>query len=377
LGPLMSVTPLANIVLLARDVLKGGADPLWGTVAVLSTLLYAGLALALAARIFGSDAILYGSQGSWSDLFRRPLEPREQATIPGALAALAIVGPLFVIAGGILAQLHAIAMQAQLAALAGTSFLLFIVLPLGLTRLQGVAVRSGFQLNAPKPLTLVGAAVLGCCLWTVAYDLIILCQDLGIATLSLKKLEEARPGLEALFDRWRALPLAFVILAFAVTPAVAEEFFFRGYLLGALRGRLPAWSAIGLTAVIFGLFHASVGGIIAVERVLASTLLGVFLGWVAWTSRSIWPGVVLHALNNSLMLLIARYANELKARGWDSEQQRYLPNLVLAVAVVGIVVGAAIIWRSRIQEPAAKATLKEQKPNLPAAADPPAAGATL
>src|SRR5436190_8917883 len=82
LGPLLSVTPLANIVLLARDVLEGDAPVLWGTVAVLSTILYTGVALALAATVFGSDAILYGSEGSWGDLFRRPRELKQQATIP-------------------------------------------------------------------------------------------------------------------------------------------------------------------------------------------------------------------------------------------------------------------------------------------------------
>ena len=38
------------------------------------------MALALAARIFGSDAILYGSEGSWSDLFRRPPQLKGQPT---------------------------------------------------------------------------------------------------------------------------------------------------------------------------------------------------------------------------------------------------------------------------------------------------------
>jgi ABC-2 type transport system permease protein/sodium transport system permease protein len=346
----LSVTPLANIVLLARDVLRGDASPLWGTVAVLSTALYGALALTLAARIFGSDSILYGSEGSWSDLFRPPQEPRTQATIPGALTALAIIAPLFVIAGGILAQLQAISMPAQLAALAGTSLFLFVVLPLLLARLQSVALAPGFQFHASPPLSLLGAVLLGCCVWVLAYDLIILCQDLGIATLSLKKLEEARPGLQALLDRFNALPLAFVLLAFAITPAIGEELFFRGYLLGALRGRMPAWTAIALSAAIFGLFHASVGGLIAIERVLSSTLLGVVLGWVCWTSRSVWPGILLHALNNSLMLLVARFGDELKARGWDLAQQRYLPLAVLAIALTGMLAGAALVWLGRARQ---------------------------
>lgn len=369
LGPLLSVTPLANIVLLARDVLKGGASPLWGSVAVLSTVLYGSLALALAARIFGSDAILYGSQGSWSDLFRRPDQPRAAATIPGALTTLAIVMPLFVIAGGVLARLHMIPMPAQLGALAGTALLLFGALPLALARMQGVSVETGFQLRRPAVLAAIGAVLLGGCLWTFAYDLIVLCQDLGIATLSLKKLEEAQPGLETLFERWRAIPLPLVLLAFALTPAVAEEFYFRGYLLGAFRERLPAWAAIGLTAVIFGLFHASVGGIIAIERVLASTLLGVVLGSTCWSTRSIWPGVVLHALNNSLMLLVARYGREIKASGWDLEEHRYLPPALLAVAALVAAAGLWLVWLGREKEPAAKIPPASQPAALPVAAD--------
>src|SRR5262245_59404278 len=110
LGPALAVTPLANIVLLARDAMQGNASPLWGAVAVLTTILYGSLALALAARIFGNDAILYGSEGSWRDLFRKPRDPRTQPTLVGALTVLAIVAPLFILASGFLGQLGAIPM---------------------------------------------------------------------------------------------------------------------------------------------------------------------------------------------------------------------------------------------------------------------------
>src|SRR3712207_7167128 len=40
----------------------------------ISTALYAGISISLAAKVFGSDAILYGSGGNWSELFRRPRE---------------------------------------------------------------------------------------------------------------------------------------------------------------------------------------------------------------------------------------------------------------------------------------------------------------
>jgi len=83
-GPL-AVIPLVNIVLLARDLLEGSVNTALAAAAVFSTLLYVVAAIAIAARIFGTDAILYGGQSTWSDLLRRPAEPQAAAsTIAGA-----------------------------------------------------------------------------------------------------------------------------------------------------------------------------------------------------------------------------------------------------------------------------------------------------
>jgi len=294
--------PLANIVLLARDVLEGDAPLLWGAVAVVSTIVYGGLALALAAREFGSDAIMYGSEGSWSDLFRQPRQLRTQATMTGALATLAIVAPLYVMVSGLLSYLQGIAMEAQLLAAAGTTLLLFIVVPVMLARLQGVDLRHGFQMRRTTTLVYAAAAVLGCTLWPLAYNSIFLCQNLGIATISAEKLTEHRPALMLLVERLRSVPPWIVLMSLAVAPAVGEEFFFRGYLLGALRGNLRAWAGIGLTGVVFGLFHASVGGLVAVERIVSSTFLGLVLGWICWRRGSVLPGMLLHRLHHGLML---------------------------------------------------------------------------
>jgi ABC-2 type transport system permease protein/sodium transport system permease protein len=351
LGPLMSVVPLTNIVLLARDVMEGNAPIIWGTVAVLTTLLYGGVALALAARVFGSDAILYGSEGTWADLFRRPKELRRQATITDALSSLAVVTPLYVVASGLMASLHNIGMVAQLMAAAGTTLIIFFVIPLLMARYQGIEPRSAFQLARAKPIFFAAAALLGVTLWPLAYDSIILCQQLGIATLSSEKLAEQRPALLAMVEKLRTVPPGIVLFALAAAPGIAEELFFRGYLLGALRGKLPAWLAIGLTGVVFGLFHASVGGLIAVERVLSSTFLGLILGWICWTTRSVFPGMVLHVFNNGLLLSLLYFGPQLQERGWDVEDEKYLPlPLLLTSTVVAAIAGillALLTWRSQ------------------------------
>jgi ABC-2 type transport system permease protein/sodium transport system permease protein len=106
---------------------------------------------------------------------------------------------------------------------------------------------------------------------------------------------------------------------------------------------LPAWAAIAVTAAVFGLFHASVGGLIAVERILSSTLLGVALGWICWRTGSVLPGMVLHVLHNSLMLSLIYFGPQLAQFGWDAEGRRYLPlplvavtSAIAAVSLIGL-----------------------------------------
>jgi ABC-2 type transport system permease protein/sodium transport system permease protein len=67
----LTVAPLLNIVLLGRDLLEGQAHLTAAAVVVVSTFLYALAALALAARIFGAEAVLYSESGGWLSLFRR------------------------------------------------------------------------------------------------------------------------------------------------------------------------------------------------------------------------------------------------------------------------------------------------------------------
>ena len=346
----LSVTPLINIVLLARDVLAGNASPLWALIAIATTALYGTAVLAIAARVFGSDAILYGSSGSWQDLWQRPKQLLVQPTVAGALGALAVIAPLYVVASGLLAQLHALPMAAQLAAGAATLLLLFLILPLAVARWQGVSLASGFQLRGANPLLFIGAIILGCSLAPLAYELIVVSQDYGLATISEEELAAKKPLVDRLVEHWRALPPALVLFALALVPAVSEEFFFRGYLLGSFRGRMPAWSAIALSALLFGLFHTSVGGLIAVERVLSSMMLGLVIGWICWLSRSVLPGMFLHAINNGLLISLAYWGDGLKSLGLDVEGQRHLPALWLVGSAAATVLGLLLVYLGRSRD---------------------------
>ncbi len=87
------------------------------------------------------------------------------------------------------------------------------------------------------------------------------------------------------------------VLSLSVLPAVAEETLFRGFVLTGLRTRFRTGSAVILTAVLFALMHVDP------FRFLPVLLLGGILGFMTATTGSLYPAILVHALNNVLLLV--------------------------------------------------------------------------
>ncbi len=102
--------------------------------------------------------------------------------------------------------------------------------------------------------------------------------------------------------------LALVAAAFlvCVVAPVCEELFFRGFLFGALRRRgLPL--AAGATGLTFGLAHVASAPIGFIVPLAA---LGVILCLLYERTRSLYPCIGLHCLNNSIAFGVG------DGRGW-------------------------------------------------------------
>jgi ABC-2 type transport system permease protein/sodium transport system permease protein len=208
--------------------------------------------------------------------------------------------------------------------------LLFACLPLASAWLRRVRFETGFRLEG-LGLRVWGAAVLlGLCLWPFADLVQQALRALKLGTLNEYLLER----VELSFQRWRELPVVAVVLCSAVVPAVLEEFFFRGYLFSALRSAGTVRAAIVGSAIFFGLFHL-VGQVVSVEAGVVSTLLGLVLGWLSWRAGSIVPGMILHALHNASLILLAYYKPALIRAGWFHAGQTRLPVALLLAAGAG------------------------------------------
>ncbi len=336
----LAFTPLVNIVLLARDVFEGTVDPAIAVLAVFSTLLYALAAIAVAARIFGTDALLYGSEGRWSDLFARPLQERPVATLPAAMFCIALLFPGSVLMAGYLSQQEQLAMSHRLLLNALATILLFAAVPWAAARIQRVRVGEGFRMHRSGWLVFLAAALWGLSLWPIAHEIFLLNRWLGLTAVSSEQMDM----VSQLLVQLREVSPLLLLLALAVVPAVCEELLFRGYLFAALERSTSGGRAIWISALLFGLFHVVVGSPASPERFLPSTFLGLVLGWLAWYSGSVLPGMLLHFVHNGLLLMLAYYRDALMQRGWGLQQQQHLPASWLIAAGIAIAIGAVFLF---------------------------------
>lgn len=98
---------------------------------------------------------------------------------------------------------------------------------------------------------------------------------------------------------WQMLLL--IGMTVLVTP-LAEELFFRGFLLRWMASHRPLWVALLFSSLMFGASH------LAPAQAIVASLLSLLLSLLYLGSGSIWPAVLCHALNNALGMLLGMAA---------------------------------------------------------------------
>jgi membrane protease YdiL (CAAX protease family) len=175
-------------------------------------------------------------------------------------------------------------------------------------------------LRRAAPRFLVAAVLLGVSMWLVTAVIVELVKPPG-STEGLQKLVEQTPLLPT-------------FVALTIFPAIAEELVFRGVLTRALAGRLRADTAIVISAVAFGVYH------INPSQMLSTFVLGLVLGFLTLRAASIVPAMIVHFLNNSIAVLLAR--DELPGVGSFIDDHA---GYALAIALVCVAAGIGLAAR--------------------------------
>jgi uncharacterized protein len=96
---------------------------------------------------------------------------------------------------------------------------------------------------------------------------------------------------------------ATLLVAVFVAP-FCEETYFRSFVfMGFARAMSLIWAII-FSALVFGVAHADPGSFAVL------VIIGLALAFLRWRTNSIWPGMMLHALNNAIAAIaVVLYMN--------------------------------------------------------------------
>ena len=107
---------------------------------------------------------------------------------------------------------------------------------------------------------------------------------------------EQEPHLP-LFGNSSAGLILLAIVAIFIAP-ILEELFFRGFLQQALAQKMGSGKGLVTASLLFALAHFELQVIIPIF------ILSLLLGWLFVRTNSLWPGIIFHAINNSLALVV-------------------------------------------------------------------------
>lgn len=354
---LWTVTPLVNIVLLARDVLDGSAEWRNATITVLSTAIYSLLALTLAAKFFGTASVLYGQDQGIGTLFKRPKHSTKTASISLGMVCLALLFPASFAWNGVMARYAAstaleggtadpsmVTNQLWLATLG--LVIVFFLLPFCIASLHRVRFLSGFGIRPASLAALLAGVLMG-----IGFGPLLL-QAIAWSTQGMEWLQLSDETIkESLVQRGEAhvrqiksAHIGLLIFSMAIVPAVCEELFFRGLLFRSIRTVFSPWKTILATALLFGAFHLISAGGLTISRFLPTTIMGVILGWVCYRSNSVIPGILLHAIHNAITVCFAYYRDDLVEYGYITSQQKNVPSAALVVGAICAVAGISLLY---------------------------------
>jgi membrane protease YdiL (CAAX protease family) len=105
---------------------------------------------------------------------------------------------------------------------------------------------------------------------------------------------------QLILQQSKAAPLSTYATLFAAVfiAPFCEEVFFRGFVFPGLQHGMSLVWAIIISSLLFGVAHADPGSFPVLF------VIGLALAFLRWRTRSIWPCIMLHMLNNGIAALV-------------------------------------------------------------------------
>jgi membrane protease YdiL (CAAX protease family) len=180
----------------------------------------------------------------------------------------------------------------------GVSLLLIVFVPIWLTNnvkqlsklKEKKSLREVLGLNGALNWTDIALAPIGFALYLV----VSIVSQYVMPFIDWNQQQDIGYDTAALFGK----DLIIILIAVVIIAPIAEEIIFRGWLYGKMRARIPAWLAMILVSVLFGVMHRQVN--VGVNVFFLSMILCL----MREMTGTIYAGILLHMLKNGIALAL-------------------------------------------------------------------------
>lgn len=279
------------------------------------------------------------------------LEEIRYKPVKFALISLSLIFFLYqIIGGGIIALLFGVSPRAdqtnifRFATLTG-QFLFILIPAYFLSKLQTKDWKKLLKIKRTE-FYYIGLSIIGVIALEQLLEIYLYFQDMIPLPVNIRQIVDALQQTidqtyKVLIHAGSLQEFLLVLLIVAVTPAICEEFLFRGLVLGNFEQSMSKRKAIFWTGLIFGFYHVNPFSLVAL------VVLGIYLSYLASETGSILVPITAHFTNNFISALI--YFVSGKDSLIDSSEGQKINNIY--IIVLAVMLTTIFIWTlKRIRE---------------------------
>ena len=130
------------------------------------------------------------------------------------------------------------------------------------------------------------------------------------------------------------------VLMLAILAPVMEEVLFRGILLESVREKYSSGRAIVVSALMFGVIH------VIPQQVVNAFVIGLILGFIYVRTDSLWPVIIIHALNNAMAYVIMQWSDGANITVRSLIENDTIYAVVYGMSLAVFIVSGYMVWRS-------------------------------
>ncbi|HKA07342.1 MAG TPA: CPBP family intramembrane glutamic endopeptidase [Gemmataceae bacterium] len=136
-------------------------------------------------------------------------------------------------------------------------------------------------------------------------------------------------------------PWALAIFAVAISPAICEEVFCRGFLAWGLSGRYVTWAVVLIVSFLFGCLHGDP------QQGVGAMFLGAAIHGAYVATRSLWVAMFVHFANNGIA--VVHFNQQLSPGVLDPFEQalKNSPVLFIAAGLLLFVAVSCALYQTR------------------------------